>query len=40
METSNLPDAQFKTVVIRMLIDLSENFDKEVKNIKMKTKKL
>ena len=42
METSNLPDAEFKTVVIRMLNELkgrveerSENFNKEVENIKV-----
>ena len=31
METRNLPDAEFKTLVIRMLNDLSENFNKETK---------
>ena len=41
METNNLPDAEFKTLVIRMLNDLrervyelSENFNKEIENIK------
>ena len=41
METSNLPDAEFKTLIIRMLnklrgrIDeLNENFNKEIVNIK------
>ena len=38
METSNLPDAEFKTLVIRMLNELKgradelcENFNKEIK---------
>ena len=42
METSNLPDAEFKTLDIRILHDLrgrgeelSENFNKEIKDIKM-----
>ena len=41
MEASNLPDAEFKTLVIRMLIEirggidhLSENFNKEIVSIK------
>ena len=34
METSNLLDAEFKTLVTRMLSDLSENFNKELENIK------
>ena len=41
MEKSNLPDAGFKTLVIRMLNELrgrinqqSENFDKGIVNIK------
>ena len=41
MEASNLPDAEFKTLVIRMLNELKgrleelgENFNKEVENIK------
>lgn len=29
METSNLPHAEFKTLVIRMLNELGENFNKE-----------
>ena len=33
METSNLP--AFKILVIRMLNDFSENFNKEIGNIKM-----
>ena len=37
MGTSNLPDAEFKTLVIRMLNDLSENFAKEIENIKKRT---
>ena len=32
METSNLPDAAFKTLNIRMLNDLSEDFSKEIGN--------
>ena len=35
METSNQTDAEFKTLVIRMLTDLSENFNKEIGNIKI-----
>ena len=42
METSNLPDADFKILVIRMLNELrgriqelSENFNKEIGNIKI-----
>ena len=38
METSNLPDAEFKTLVIKMLNDLSENFNKEIRNIKIEIK--
>ena len=34
METSTLQDAEFKTLVIRMLNDLSENFNKEIRNNK------
>ena len=41
METSNILDAEFKTLVIRMLNELkgrvdelSENFNKEIENIK------
>ena len=34
METSNLLDTEFKTLVTRMLSDLSENFNKELENIK------
>ena len=42
METSNLLDAEFKTLVIRMLNELSENFNSikkgqsEIKNTLMK----
>ena len=43
MEKSNIKDAEFKTPVIKMpnglrerLDELSENFDKEKQNIKMK----
>ena len=42
METSKLPDAEFKTLIVRMLSELrgradelSENFSKEIGNIKM-----
>ena len=34
METSNLPEAEFKTLVLRMLNELSDNFNKEIENIK------
>ena len=41
METSNLSDAEFKTLVMRMfkelrgrVNDLSENFNKDIGNIK------
>ena len=44
METSNLPDAEFKTLIVRMLNELrgrtdevSEHFSKEIGNIKMET---
>ena len=30
METSNLPEAEFKTLVLRMLNELSDNFNKEI----------
>ena len=43
MESSNLTDAEFKTLVIKMLNELrervdklSDNFNREIKNIKMK----
>ena len=42
METSNIPDVEFKTLVIRILKELrrrvdklSGNFNKEIKDIKM-----
>ena len=38
MESSNLTDAEFKTLVMKMLSELSEsveNSNKEIKNIKM-----
>ena len=35
METSNLPKAEFKTLVVRTLNKFSENFNKEIGNIKM-----
>lgn len=34
METSNLPDSGFKTLVIKMLSDLSESFNEKIRNIK------
>ena len=37
METGNLIDAEFKTVVIRMLNELNENFD-SIKKIQSETK--
>ena len=33
MKTSNLPDAELKTLVIGMLSDLNENFNKDTVNI-------
>ena len=46
METSNLPDAEFKKLVVRMHIEireriaeLSENFNKQIVNIKTEIKK-
>lgn len=46
METSNLPDVEFKNLLIRMLNELREsadklceNFTKETENIKMEIKK-
>ena len=35
METSNLPDAELKTSVIKELNVLNENSNKEIENIKM-----
>ena len=35
MDTQNLPDAEFKTLIIRMLDNLSGNFNKEIGSIKM-----
>ena len=42
MEMNNLPDAEFKTLVVRMFSELRErvgelsgNFNKEIENIKM-----
>ena len=35
MKTCNLSYAEFKTLVIRMVNDLSKNFDKEIGNMKM-----
>ena len=35
METvSNLPNAEFQTCVIRLLNELNENFNKELRNLK------
>ena len=34
MQTSNVPDTEFKTLVIRILNDLSKNFNKEIVSIK------
>ena len=34
MEASNLPDTKFKTMIIKMLKELSENFSKEITSIK------
>ena len=38
METSNLPGTEFKTLVVRLLKELSENFNKEIISIKKDTK--
>ena len=38
IKTSNLPDTEVKTMVIRMLNKLSENFNKETASIKKDTK--
>ena len=45
MESSNLTDAEFKTLIIKMLNEIlvnidkfSVNFSKEIKNIKMEMK--
>lgn len=38
MEARNLPDTEFKTLVIRMLKKLSENFNKDIVSIKKKKK--
>lgn len=40
METSTLPDTEFKTLVVRMFSDLGENFNKEIGSIKMETEYL
>ena len=47
METSNLPDGELKILIIRMHNELkgrgnelSENFNKEIKNIKMKVESI
>ena len=34
IEASNLPDIDFKTMIIRMLKELSEHFNKEIASIK------
>ena len=40
MEKSNLPDAEFKTLVIRMLNVVNENFYQEIGNIKMEVENI
>ena len=35
MDTDHLPDAEFRILVIRMLDDLSKNFNNKTGNIKM-----
>ena len=37
MESSNLADTEFKILVIRMLKELSENFNKDIENIKKRS---
>ena len=37
MEASNLPDAEFKTLVLRMFKELSETFNEEIGNVKKDT---
>ena len=37
MDTSTLADAELKILVISMLNDLNENFNKEIGNIKLET---
>lgn len=39
METRNLLDAAFETLVLKTLNDLSEYFNKELRNIKMETER-
>lgn len=36
MEISNIPDGEFKTLAIRIFTDFTENFNKDVGNIKIK----
>ena len=40
METSFLPDTEFKTLAIKMLNELSKNFNKEIENIKKETENI
>ena len=40
MATNFLSDAEFKTLVIRMLSEVSENFNKEIENIKRNQSKM
>ena len=40
MVSSNLLDQDFKTLVIRMLSELSENFNKDIGNMKIKIKNI
>ena len=35
VETSNLPEVEFKTLIIRMFSNLSENVNQETGNMKM-----
>ena len=37
MEASNLPDAEFKTLVLRMFKELSETFNEEIGHVKKDT---
>ena len=38
MKTSNLPDAEFKTLSIRMINDLRKNLNSEIGNLKMEVR--
>ena len=39
MKIINLPEAEFKTLAIRILNDLNENINKEIGNIKIEIEK-